>query len=193
MGRFETYEEIWEYFKDKDVLVVGNGNQDVDVYYYDIVVRFGTGLNAGPCDIWVANFMTRGGTSIENGVFKRQNRGHSAKVDIMLHHFEHIIRFSQDQHNFPEEWRQYTFFVSRDHWQKIKNGIGYHQPLTGTMFLYWMIEWIHTYKSITVTGMDGFKTDNNHHNLGQAPVHNLKKDRPMLQQWKDDGKILEVS
>ena len=82
--------------KNKKILIIGNGHSDAEPSDYDCVVRFGVGLNGGPCDIWVANFMTRGGCYIEDGTFYRTNTGHSAKIPITLFPFEYIVRLSQD-------------------------------------------------------------------------------------------------
>ena len=173
---------ICDYIKGQNVLVLGNGPSDAEPYDYDKVIRFGVGLNGGPCDIWVANFMTRGGCYIENGTFYRKNRGHSAKVPITLFPFQYIFRLSQDQQDYPEDWKQHTCFVHRDKWMEIRREL-YHQPLTGTMFLYWLLNFGPKNIKINVAGFDGFESNNIYHNLGPTRIHRLDKDKDMFNNW----------
>jgi len=180
-------EKIFKYMRGKKCLIIGNGNSDAEPSDYDCVIRFGVGLNGGPCDIWVANFMTRGGCYIENGMFYRTNRGHSAKIPIALFPFEYIVRLSQDQTEYPKEWHSVTHFVDKNTNNEIRNGL-YHQPLTGTMFLKWLF--IRGPKlDLYLTGFDGFKSDNIYHNLGPARPHRLIKDQEALRVWTEEGRF----
>lgn len=174
--------------RNKSVLVLGNGPNDIDPSDYDCVIRFGVGLNGGPCDIWVANFMTRGGCHIKDGTFYRTNTGHSATVPITLFPFEYIIRLSQDQTQYPDEWKSVTCFVGRDKWNNIRRDL-YHQPLTGSMFLYWVINYGPKDIELNVAGFDGFKTNNVFHNLGTPRVHKLDVDRKVFNKWIEEKKF----
>ena len=52
----------YEYFKGKNVLLIGNGEKinQIDYRKYNSIVRMNLGVQDKPCDVWINNLVTEG-------------------------------------------------------------------------------------------------------------------------------------
>ena len=52
----------YEYFKGKNVLLVGNGEKLSDINYdnYNSIVRMNLGIQDSPCHVWINNLVNEG-------------------------------------------------------------------------------------------------------------------------------------
>ena len=52
----------YEYFPNKNVLLIGNGEvlNDIDYGKFNSIVRMNLGVQDKPCDVWINNLVTEG-------------------------------------------------------------------------------------------------------------------------------------
>ena len=59
----------YEYFKGKNVLLIGNGEKISQINYskYNSIVRMNLGVQDKPCDVWINNLVHEGHSKLNLG------------------------------------------------------------------------------------------------------------------------------
>ena len=163
--------------KDSDLLVIGNAQMaDINPSDY-ICVRMNYGIRGGNTDIWVNNLYQA------EGVHKKLSA--NQKVIMRLNGEKNGQRIRA---NYPKELHKQTYFWNVDEWLDATKEIGADRPLTGTLTLYWFLQYTEP-NSITVTGMDFFKTKSLYAKTPLTKCHDVDKDKKWVLNKVSQGLI----
>jgi hypothetical protein len=138
----------YEYFKGKNVLLIGNGEKLADINYdnYNSIVRMNLGIQDSPCHVWINNLV---------------NEGHNKLKE--LPRIQNIVRLNFDRDGtrvdrMPDKLKQKTWFWNKEEYNTMTKLYNYNTPTTGFVSIYWLTT--HCQCNLTITGFDFFKTKN---------------------------------
>lgn len=174
----------YSYFKDKSVLLVGNGEviNETNHSNYDCIVRMNLGGIEKPCDVWINNLVYKGHSSLR-----------------FIPNVDKILRLNCEK-NGTRLKRIPKVLENRDIWYWNVNEFNkmcsklYERPTTGIISIYFLRFVCNS--NVTVTGFDFFSTRNRytmeiHHvnNLPAYPCHNMSLEKQIITDWANEGKI----
>jgi hypothetical protein len=138
----------YEYFKGKNVLLIGNGEKLADINYdnYNSIVRMNLGIQDIPCHVWINNLV---------------NEGHNRLKE--LPRIQNIVRLNFDKEGtradrMPDKLKQKAWFWNKEEYNTMTKLYNYNRPTTGFVSIYWLTT--HCQCNLTITGFDFFKTKN---------------------------------
>ena len=174
----------YEYFKGKNVLLIGNGEKLADISYdnYNSIVRMNLGIQDSPCHVWINNLV---------------NEGHNKLKE--LPRIQNIVRLNFDRDGtrvdrMPDKLKQKTWFWNKEEYNTMTKLYNYNNPTTGFVSIYWLTT--HCQCNLTITGFDFFKTKNrytmeevNHIGTSKGYNHDVKFEEEVITKLIQRGTI----
>lgn len=177
-----TLEDIQEYVKDKNVILVGN-SENVKHYDkskliddHDVVVRMNHAIPGGnlgdKTDIWLCSYNKKSDQTLKFSIF-------NADVNIRLN----------DDDNLHESLIDKFYIWPDAERDKIRKIIKSKYPSTGVMAIYFFTEYCQS-KSLTIVYMDGFitKTFYNKYAIAEK-YHNVMSEREYINNMVEGNKV----
>jgi hypothetical protein len=155
----------YEYFPNKNVLLIGNGEilNDIDYGKFNSIVRMNLGVEDKPCDVWINNLVTE---------------GHNRLKEIPT--ITNIVRLNFDKegsrvNRMPDKIKQRTWLWNIEEYNTMTKLYNYQTPTTGFVSIYWLINYCKC--KLTITAFDFFKTKNRYtmeevNNIGTSKGYN---------------------
>lgn len=173
----------YSYFKDKSVLLIGNGEVINETNYskYDSIVRMNLGGIEKPCDVWIDNLVYKG----------HENLQHIPDVDkiLRLNCEKEGIRLKR----IPKELENKVWYWNVKDFNQMCERL-YPRPTTGLISIYFL-RFI-CGSDVTITGFDYFSTRNRYtmeihvsNNLPSYPCHNMQIEKEIITNWSNEGTI----
>lgn len=155
----------------RPVVLIGNGPsaKDFEPSSEHCVVRMNYGILQGAADLWVNNIV---------GV--KSPEGERSQYVLRLNAERGGYRLYD---RYPKGLKNKTYFWTPNRYRAVAKLIGYEQPLTGTMALYWFLH--NTPVPLVIVGYDFYKAG-----PGAMPRHELKYDRAFIER---QAKLEEVT
>ena len=138
----------YEYFKGKNVLLIGNGEKisQIDYSKYNSIVRMNLGVQDKPCDVWINNLV---------------NEGHSKLKSIPDINYIVRLNFEKDgkrAERMPDWVKQKAWLWNKEEFNLMTQRYDYPRPTTGFISIYWLMNYCNC--NVTITAFDFFKTKN---------------------------------
>ena len=155
----------YEYFKDKNVLLIGNGEKlgTIDYSKFNSIVRMNLGVQDKPCDVWINNLVYE---------------GHNMLKEIPDIRCIVRLNFEKDgkrAERMPDWVKRKTWLWNTYDYSQMTIRYNYYRPTTGFVAIYWLLN--HCQCKVTITGFDFFKTKNRYtmeevHHIGTPKGYN---------------------
>ena len=138
----------YEYFKGKNVLLIGNGEKinQIDYSKYNSIVRMNLGVQDKPCDVWINNLVYEGHNKLKE------------IPDIRC-----IVRLNFEKdgkraERMPDWVKRKIWLWNKEEFNIMTQRYNYLRPTTGFVSIYWLLN--HCQCKVTITAFDFFKTKN---------------------------------
>ena len=138
----------YEYFKGKNVLLIGNGEKinQIDYSKYNSIVRMNLGVQDKPCDVCINNLV---------------NEGHNKLKSIPDIRCIVRLNFEKDgkrADRMPDWVKQKAWLWNKEEYNLMIQRYNYQRPTTGFVSIYWLLNYCQC--KVTITAFDFFKTKN---------------------------------
>jgi hypothetical protein len=138
----------YEYFKGKNVLLIGNGEKinQIDYSKFNSIVRMNLGVQDKPCDVWINNLV---------------NEGHNKLKSIPDIRCIVRLNFEKDgkrADRMPDWVKKKAWLWNKEEYNLMIQRYNYQRPTTGFVSIYWLLN--HCNCKVTITAFDFFKTKN---------------------------------
>ena len=138
----------YEYFKGKNVLLIGNSEKinQIDYSKYNSIVRMNLGVQDKPCDVWINNLV---------------NEGHNKLKSIPDIRCIVRLNFEKDgkrAERMPDWVKKKAWLWNKEEYNLMIQRYNYQRPTTGFVSIYWLLN--HCNCKVTITAFDFFKTKN---------------------------------
>ena len=138
----------YEYFKGKNVLLIGNGEKinQIDYSKYNSIVRMNLGVQDRPCDVWINNLV---------------HEGHNMLKEIPDIRCIVRLNFEKDgkrAERMPDWAKRKAWLWNKEEFNIMTQRYNYLRPTTGFTSIYWLLN--HCQCKVTITAFDFFKTKN---------------------------------
>jgi hypothetical protein len=152
------------------VVLVGNGPsaKGFEPSPEHCVVRMNYGILEAGADLWVNNIV---------GV--KSPEGERSQYILRLNAERNGYRLYD---RYPKQLKKKTYFWTPEEYEAAAKEIGYEQPLTGTMVLYWFMQNMNV--PLVLVGYDFFETGPK-----ATPCHELDKDKAFVEAQVSDGEV----
>ena len=138
----------YEYFKGKNVLLIGNGEKinQIDYSKYNSIVRMNLGVQDKPCDVWINNLVHEGHNKLKS------------IPDIRC-----IVRLNFEKdgtraERMPDWVKKKAWLWNKEEFNLMTQRYNYPRPTTGFIAIYWLLNYCNC--KLTITAFDFFKTRN---------------------------------
>ena len=174
----------YEYFKGKNVLLIGNGEKinQIDYSKYNSIVRMNLGVQDKPCDVWINNLV---------------NEGHNKLKSIPDIRCIVRLNFEKDgkrAERMPDWVKQKAWLWNKEEYNLMTQRYNYLRPTTGFVSIYWLLN--HCNCKVTITAFDFFKTRNrytmeqtNHIGTPKTYNHDVKLEEEIITKLIQRGLI----
>jgi len=174
----------YEYFKGKNVLLIGNGEKinQIDYSKFNSIVRINLGVQDKPCDVWINNLV---------------NEGHNKLKSIPDIRCIVRLNFEKDgkrAERMPDWVKQKAWLWNKEEYNLMTQRYNYLRPTTGFVAIYWLLN--HCNCKVTITAFDFFKTknrytmeDTNHIGTPKGYNHDVKLEEEVITKLIQRGLI----